>query len=459
MPELNNSNNQITTTQDLFPNTPKKQTKIEIAGEVMPKLPKFNFTASQEDNKSKQVTKALLRSGIFIMCIAASSIFLVLPLISQGADIVPINSNPSNEQLSITSLKSPFYLTYNNNIFYSTNNKGVHTLNLGQSITTGEVEIGTYLDLGFTKINSSKKNKYSINRSFTAPTFTTNLNQYQDRKTGDYDLVLSTNPDFIRLYNNEALIYETNSSNNICKLKSETKTIKCPYDYLKLDTLNYSLRTSDKYGNFSPTFKLQTSIVPVNDFSCEILRSNTPKISCYGSKPGIIELDSQSTEYKAYTRVILPYTLSTGANKIKAKMTDIHNIVVPINLNFDFDQSPLTVILKTSNQTVTATPSKNISSIIARLTLKQTANNQSNSDTDLSREVSLLTTNITKSTPTDILTNYINLPKSSITFPRFKLSNLELEFQDESANILIKQCSSDIKLEEEFYRIELNCNN
>lgn len=459
MPEQNDHKSQISTVQEFLQSSIEPKPKVDLGHVEIPKLPKFDFAANQIEAKSKFVTNLLLRSGVFIICMVVSAIFLVLPLISQGADVVPINPNPSNEQLTVTSVKSPFYLLHNGSIFYSTNNNGTHTLNLGQSVTTGEVEIGTYLDLGFTKINSTNRSKYTINRNFTSPTFKTNLNQYQDRKTGEYELTLNSSPDYLRVYNNEVLIYETKGSNNLCKFKFETKVITCPYDYQKSQTLNYSLRTSDKFGNFSPTFTIQTAIVPTNDFSCEILKSNAPKISCYGSKPGIIELNSQSIDYKAFTRVILPIPLSNGPNKITTKMTDIHGIVVPIDLNYDFDQSQLVVNLKTSNSAIVATSSKNISSIVARLSLKQTANSQSTSDLELSKEVTILNSTIAKGASTEIITNSISIPKSMITLPKFKLSNLELEFQDESSNIVIKQCNSEMKVEEDTYNIEFVCNN
>jgi hypothetical protein len=315
-----------TTLSDINPvNNTYKDIDEVMSAIQQPTISKFNFSQS-ESLRNRINIRGNIRKTLIILSIISLLIGLItLHITIQNVEIVPINSKPSNEALVITSSRSPFYVRYDNQVFYSKNKNNVHLVDMGENVNKGEVEVGPYLDLGFYKVLSLQPKKYPINRSYNLPTLSISSNQYITTLTGKYDLTIQTKSPYFKLYNQDQLIYETNSNSNQCQ--KTNNTLSCQYETNANTNLELSLRLQDEYGNQSPTVNQLLILVPFNDFACRVTNTLPKKASCLGSKDGTINYNGLTKPYIAKTQAILDLPIKPKDKNIKGVMTDKHGLV------------------------------------------------------------------------------------------------------------------------------------
>jgi hypothetical protein len=423
---------------------------------------KFNYATIKQRNKSKLMIGLLL----IMLSIVGLSSLIVLPSFVGKADILPITSSASNEKLAITSKKSSFFVKHQDNYYYSDNKNGVWSINLGFITGKTNIEVGNYLNLGSVKIHSTSTEKFELNRNYEVAPLTSNLKKYITSNKEEFEINIDAKESFFKIFNDDKVIYETNSSNNICSSKSDTKTtITCLYinqPYTD-QIIKNNISIQDEFGNTKKLESINSEIVPINDFYCDLTSVYySSKVYCYGSKSGRISIaDQESIEYKGGVRVALPINIQDGQNKHDIVMTDIHNLESVIKLDFLYDSTPLDVKF-TSSDAISINSNRNLASIQYTLTGNYSVMVTGRKfDKDLSSKLKVLSNQATKSTLTPILDSKVLLSyeevKSIKNFDQLSSAVLDILVTDTNGRTFTKSCTTK-GMEDNGYYLKINCN-
>jgi hypothetical protein len=433
-----------------------------------PELTKFNFTQSEQaknlNNLKKYITWFCLSFSIF----AIGTFIFILPVFSGSAEILPVNSNPSNEKLSITSKRSPFFAQYNNEYYYSENKNGVWTLDLSQVVGKHKIKIGTYIDTGLFKIHSSKTEEYEVNRNYITPDISSKINQYYNISKGEFTININAVENYLRLSNDNQTLYETGGNENKCKSQNNSSNatiLTCEFDFGKdQKELTYNLKVQDEYGNVKELPTQVAKLVPVNDFACDYSAIYiTEKVNCIGSKSGKIIINDQEMPYSAKKRIDLPVPIVDGSNKIAFKMIDEHNFENAINLEFLYDKTPLKVRLASLPEGIIATSNKENTTV--EVEVKSTYINLFNNKTvtkDLTNKFPLLkSTIINEGIPTTILNSEVLISGEEYanyrTYESFQSGSMNLTFKDLRGRVDTVQCTINPKEIAKKYYLKVSC--
>jgi hypothetical protein len=427
---------------------------IKKIDEVLAAIPqseftKFNFAPTTKTDKPNiQKLFISLGTSLLILCLCLG--FFMMPLISGATEILPINPNPSNEKLTVTSKRSSFFVQYNNNIYYSVNQNGVWTLDLGKITGNDKLKVGTYIDFGLFKLNSSKTEEFSFNRNYEVSNITTDIKKYMNMAKGEYNLNINSPEKYFKVTNGDKIVYETGENQNVCKSKIENKAtiLTCGYDFgVDKKELNFDLKIQDEFGNIKAIDPIKSVLVPVNDFSCNTKSIySTSKISCLGNKNGkIIINNSQIVEYIANKKMDLPIPIQEGDNKIALKMVDEHGFENTINLEFLFDKTPLNIAIKTDEDNVIINSNKDNTTIDVKasidianiITGKRRAK-------DITDRIKLVTTTANKAIDTIIINSEIKISKEEYfnlkALEKFKEGSIIFDFEDSRGKTSSKTC-------------------
>ena len=466
-------NNELNTTYNKLPIMDEYQEvsnkKIdEVLGSFpQPNIEKFNFAPNPKAKKNQFIKKTFLTLASCLLILSLGLAFFMMPLISGATEILPINPNPSNEKLTVTSKRSSFFVNYNNKTYYSTNQNGVHTLDLGKITGNDKIKVGTFIDFGFFKLNSSKTEEFPFNRNYEINTVTTTLKKYFNIAKGDYKITINSPEKYFRVTNGEATIYETGANKNLCKSEEKEKitTLSCQYDFgEEKKNINYNLKVQDEFGNIKELEAVVAELVPVNDFNCNTKSIySLSKVTCVGNKNGKVIINSgESIDYVANKKIDLPIAIKEGDNKVSIKMIDEHGFENSLNLDFIFDNTPLKVAITSDEDSITATSNKDNTNIEVNLTLNY-ANiiTGKKSSKDFSSKVKLTNSSIPNSIPTKIMDNSIIL--TSEEFGKIKLLDVyksgtaTIKFEDQRGKTDTKTCEVDAKESNKKFILKLDC--
>jgi hypothetical protein len=451
---------------DEYENQNIKKIDEVLASIPQPDLTKFNFAPTPSSKKFK-IQKLFIGLGtsllIFCLCLG----FFMMPLISGATEILPINPNPSNEKLTVTSKRSSFFVQYDNKTYYSLNQNGVWTLDLGKISGNNKLKVGTYIDFGLFKINSSKTEEFGFNRNYEVSNVTTDVNKYYNISKGEFNININSPEKYFKITNADKIIYETGANKNDCRSKIEnTKTMfTCAYEFgMDKKDLNFDLKIQDEFGNIKQLEPIVAQLVPVNDFSCNTksIYANA-KISCIGNKNGqIVVNNTQIVQYQANKKIDLPVPIQEGDNKVSLKMVDEHGFENSINLEFLFDKTPLNVAIKSDEDSVNVTSNKDNTSIEVKVVV-----NYANILTgkirmkDFSDRLKLNTTIVNKGVETNIISNEISITKEEFNTIRnletIKDGTATFVFEDSRGKTDSKTCDVNPKELNKKYYLKLKC--
>ncbi len=425
-----------------------------------PTINKFDYIKKESNTKSRLVIGviAIISSALLL------SLIVILPSFVGKAEILPVTSTPSNERLAITSKNSAFFVKHQDKYYYSQNNNGIWSLDLGFITGQTQIEIGNFIDIGSFKIHSAKTEKIDINRNYTIASIEAKLKKFIPSKTSEFTIDINSKESYFKVLNNEKTIYETNSSNNICKSRFEDKTIiTCPYNNIEeATTIQNALTIQDEYGNSKSLEAVTSEIVPANDFYCDTSSIYIySKIYCYGFKDGKIKLPSgEILDYIGKTRIILPVETVDGENNIDFVMTDIHELESVVKLNFNYDKAPLNVKI-TNGEKLTANSNKEIVSIQYTLTGNYSVLVTGRKfDKDLTSKLTILSTTANRNQETNILNSNIALNYEEVrsikNFDQLNSAVLDIVFTDINGRTVSKTCATR-GYEENGYILKVTC--
>lgn len=451
---------------DEYDTTKTKKIDEVLASIPQPDLTKFNF-APNPKSKLFKIKKLFVGLGISLLILCMGLVCFMMPLVSGATEILPIDPNPSNEKLTITSKRSSFYATYNNKTYYSNNQNGVWALDLGKVSGKDKLKVGTYIDFGLFKINSTKTEEFWFNRNYEVSTVTTDIKKYFNTSKGQYHINISSPEKYFKITNSDKTIYETGSNTNQCKSNQEKNVtvITCNYEFVNDKKNNsFDISIQDEYGNTKSMGPINSELVPVNDFGCSSKSIYlVPKITCLGNKNGKIVINStQIIDYIANQKIELPIPIQEGDNKISLKMIDQHDFETAINLEFLYDKIPLNVSIKSNDEAIEVTTNKDNTTVDLKLSL-----NFSNIITgkintkDISSKVKLTNTTLNKSEQTTIMNNEIVLTNeefnSSKLLEVYKNGTATFSFEDSRGKTDSKTCSVNIKETNKKNILRLKC--
>ncbi|MGL4757896.1 MAG: hypothetical protein ACRCXZ_01045, partial [Patescibacteria group bacterium] len=210
-------------------------------------ISKFNFS-----NSGKKIQKNYL---IPVVTLLTSAFILLLvffvPTITGKAEILPISNTPTNEKLILTSKSTPFFAKFGNKTFYSIKKDNFWTIDLSEFEGESTFEVGNFLDLGFTKINSLNTQQFKADRVYKIANNELYIKKYISSKKDQFSLKLDSKYTYLKLTTNDKVIYETGNTNNTCTLsKTDNLLLSCPYsvDFKEVEIMN-KLKLYDQYGN------------------------------------------------------------------------------------------------------------------------------------------------------------------------------------------------------------------
>jgi hypothetical protein len=447
--DLNTTYNQTSILDEYEVNTSKKIDEV-LAAIPQPDITKFNF-APNPKTKQKQNLKRLfigLGSSLLILCLGLG--FFMMPLISGATEILPINPNPSNEKLTVTSKRSSFYVMYNNKTYYSNNQNGVWTLDLGKITGNDKLKVGTYIDFGLFKINSSKTEEFSFNRNYEVSTITSDIKKYFNISKGEFKIIINSPEKYFKVTNMDKAIYETGANNNQCKNKVDNSItiLSCAYDFgPEKKNISYDIKVQDEFGNIKAIDPVVAQLVDVNDFTCNTKSIySISKITCSGNKNGKIVINStQIIDYIANKKIELPIPIQEGDNKVSLKMIDEHGFETVVNLEFLFDKTPLTVAISSDDETVDVTSNKDSTNVTVKVNVNFANIITGRINTkDFSSRVKLNNTNINKGQATQIMENEISITNEELInykgLEKFKNGTATFNFEDVRGKTDTKTC-------------------
>jgi hypothetical protein len=427
----------------------KKKSLDELISSIndQEKISKFNFAQSQNTKNLNLIKKYMTWFVLSVFIFVVGTIIFAMPLFTGNAEILPINPNPSNEVLSITSRRSSFYVNYNNQYFYANNINGVWTIELPQITGKANLKIGNFVDFGGFKINSSHTQSIDVDRNFKPAEFKTNLKKY-----------------YKKLTNTDKVLYETNGNNNICEKSKEVQyQLKCNTFFdNESKTKLFDLKLQDSYGNISTLQPKTVAQVPVNDFTCDLNKIYTlSKVYCNGSKDGKVFVNNKEINYNAKSNLELPIILKDGQNKYEIKMIDNHDFESKVNLDFMFDKTPLNVALDTKDKQVIATSNKDLTKVSAEINVNYINILSSKVITkDWSSKFNLTKEQISNEA-TPIMNSEITISKDEFVNPKntemFQSGSVTFSFQDFRGKTYTKACIMTPKEEGKKYVIKLGC--
>ena len=442
----NNLNTQYNSQYNTKTNSSENQQTFKSIDDVIASvnetpINKFNYTVTTKPKKK-------LKFISFLSVLSILSLLLVglfIPGFVGKADYLPIITQPSNEKLLVTSKSNPFVVKHKGKYYYATKNNGIWEQDLSFIIGPSEIEIGTFTDLGFIKLNAIKMEKVEVNRSYSIKDVTLDISKYITSPQSEFRLKIASNEKYFKVTNNNKVIYETNSKSNQCNLKyDQVSTISCPYTEVKnAEVVNSKITITDEYSNTKTFDEIKSEIVDANDFYCDPnLLNIIGRIYCYGTKNGDISIDGEAPiKYTAYTRFYIP---KNKTNKIVVTMKDIHDIEVIANLNLGAAVLPLKVNITTTDK-VNINPTRTIQAITYKLTGNYTKSDKTMLIKDLSSNIKLRSYTATKNLITPIFQTQFQLPSNIVLDPKtsdtLTKMSLEINLTDELGAVETKTCA------------------
>ena len=318
---------------------------IKVNSDNLPAIvqanPKYDFTITPTPKKLIEKLKLPI---IFLLSIVILG-GIAFTTASYASPMVSINTEAklSNEPVSFSVKGTPFFVKYNNKTEYSKLVNGVYTINLGNIEGENQFAIGSYFDLGITKIHGNKTKLLTLKRDYTAPKATLSIDPIYSSKVIEYKINVDQAEKDFAITNGEETIFNTDGSAKKCTTK-EKNILNCTLDFGDKKETILDLKIVDTLGNSAQLSKDTIKLVEPNIFECnKDFVENEGKLSCKSSKASNITYNGKTIDMPANVDTIINDNIENGTQKIEIKIIDSDKLKSEFNTEYSVDKDKLTI--------------------------------------------------------------------------------------------------------------------
>jgi hypothetical protein len=289
----------------------------------------------------KRKRRRLFLTWLILLCILVTSIILIIQFLIPVPTFNFVENVRTNQPLIFESHKK-FWVEVDNNKTYSKTIDDIQRINLGKIEGKKNYTFGGLIDLGLFKIESQKRQTYSLDRDYSSIDTAFEVKRYMtEQDPNKHYIVRVSGRDTFILEDNEGEIYSSDKTFNPCTPEISSNSIKifrCPIKFTN-DKANITVFIKDKIGN-----KLQlatnelVNIVPLAKLDCnsDALITNSI-LKCKSNKiaTGILEGPNTSYQFKPNQEVIVNVDIKDGKNKIKINLKDEHDLNSSFEININ----------------------------------------------------------------------------------------------------------------------------